>query len=88
MWGLGEKDNTQYEKVIEFNLSVKENLCIFPLRVVEPSVFFTLSFACLISLTYFNSLFLFLFPFSFPPPSHENLPFYFLHPFGVLAGTA
>lgn len=63
MWGLGEKDNTQYEKVIEFNLSVKENLCIFPLRLVEPSVFFTLSFACLISLTYFNSLFLFLFPF-------------------------
>lgn len=45
-------------------VSVKKNLCIFPLRLREPSVFFTFSFACLTSFTYFN--YHFFFSFSFP----------------------
>jgi hypothetical protein len=42
MWELGKKDNTWYEKIIEFNLSAKKNTCIFPVGIIEPSVFYTL----------------------------------------------
>ena len=82
MWEWGE-NNIQYEKVIELNLNV-QNICIFLLRVREPSVFICLylSYLTLSAFPIFtNSLSAYFFLFS------ENLPFYFLHPCGVLART-
>lgn len=66
VWELGEKDNTQYKKVIEFN-SVKENIFIFPRGVMEPSVFFTLTLLVLFhsyNVSHLFALYIcFLFPF-------------------------